>query len=173
MAKALMGTVMLKRLSAITLLCLFPACRPTGEAQVRLRLRIVRFVTSPSTAYDPETSLLWQRNSPGPACKRGSCAVEYCDTLELEGLAGWRLPTSDELGTLLPDRDGQPAPGLDPEVFPGSPSRFWTSTAAPCAESTLAVVDFRSEAIEGIQFADFPIYIRCVHSTDDMCFHVD
>lgn len=68
----------------------------------------------------------------------GSCALERCDTeafvaaVNEAGLCGrndWRMPSRDELLTLLdPARIGQ-GPAMDPAYFPGAvAAEYWTGT---------------------------------------------
>jgi hypothetical protein len=51
------------------------------------------------TWKDPKTGLEWQSESPGEM--KWHAALEYADSLILDGKNDWRLPTVSELETLL------------------------------------------------------------------------
>jgi len=88
------------------------------------------------------TGLQWSRCSVGQTWNGGSCsdaagvfywneaqnAVDQVNTTgELAGYSDWRLPTVEELATLI--EKCREAPAINPEIFPNTPwSGFWTST---------------------------------------------
>ncbi len=93
---------------------------------------------------DRKNNLLWQRCNYGQTLKDRRClntalrlprkeAVAFCATLKL-GRTGkdarqrkWRLPTVEELGSLV--RDARRRPSIDLELFPGtSPFQYWSHT---------------------------------------------
>jgi serine/threonine protein kinase len=83
---------------------------------------------TPETLYDNSSNLLWQqKGSPFPLTwEEGS---RYVDRLNAEGFAGhqtWRLPTIDELGTLLHPYAGAQEGCLDP-LFDPSQKSLWSS----------------------------------------------
>lgn len=79
----------------------------------------------PRTVYDVKTRLSWQQSaSTGTSTWAGS--KTYCERLNLDG-TGWRLPTIQELQTIVDET--QIGPAIDPTAFPSQPdSDFWTST---------------------------------------------
>lgn len=88
------------------------------------------------------TGLQWSRCSVGQIWNGGSCsdaagvfywneaqdAVDQVNTTgALAGYSDWRLPTVEELATLI--EKCREAPAINPEIFPNTPwSGFWTST---------------------------------------------
>ncbi|PLX70560.1 MAG: hypothetical protein C0602_03345 [Denitrovibrio sp.] len=74
---------------------------------------------------DSSTELIWQDTAAVAADTYGwEEAVTYCEELEIEGLTAWRLPTIEELKTIL-----QPGfyRGKDETIFTqGSLKRFWS-----------------------------------------------
>ena len=76
------------------------------------------------------SGLEWQQSfSPGTQSQAASIA--YCTGLALDG-GGWRLPTSDELASIV-DRTRTPAT-IDTTFFPRTgPDRFWSSTVTGSA----------------------------------------
>lgn len=88
------------------------------------------------------TALQWSRCAIGQTWDAGSCSgaatVFYWDEAqdavdqlnasgELAGWSDWRLPTVEELATLI--EKCRETPAINPEIFPNTPwSGFWTST---------------------------------------------
>lgn len=102
------------------------------------------FVLKGEIAQDPETGLTWKRCAEG---MRWDQAQRRCtgtpDTFNQESAgkaalsagAGWRVPTGEEMQTLLLDTCA--GPKIDTRAFPsteaanlGEGAKFWTSTEA-------------------------------------------
>lgn len=93
-------------------------------------------VNGDGTVTDDLTSLVWQQQLPSNPCPgdgAGVCtwqdAQSYCQNLSLGNpSSGWRLPTLDELFSLV---DLGMTPTIDAEGFPTIPgaATCWTSTA--------------------------------------------
>jgi hypothetical protein len=91
----------------------------TGSHRVRC-VRINR-----ATVYDAKTKLTWQQVVPTSAYPWAD-AMHYCKKLDLDG-NGWRLPSVNELQTLVDETRRSPA--IDPAAFPSTPvDYFWTSS---------------------------------------------
>jgi hypothetical protein len=89
-----------------------------------------RYVLTPDTVRDTQTSLTWQRVPPAAAYDKANAAA-YCQSLTLGGLSGWRLPTIKELQSLIDVRAHNGA--IDTSAFPVGAARdgsdaFWSST---------------------------------------------
>jgi hypothetical protein len=93
----------------------------SGKAQSRPeRYRIDR-----GTVYDAKTKLTWQQAVPSSSHPWAE-AMRYCKELDLDG-KGWRLPSVNELQTLVDETRFGPA--IDPVAFPSTPvAYFWTSS---------------------------------------------
>ena len=76
------------------------------------------------TVYDTRTKLTWQRVADGNEYTQ-SAAASYCASLSLAG-TGWRLPSADELLTLIDPTRYNPA--VDPAFSSSSGNPFWSST---------------------------------------------
>jgi hypothetical protein len=95
-----------------------PAEPPTG------------YVIDAATVKDPTTGLLWQRIAPVTTMTWLE-AKAYCQGLVLDGLPGWRVPSTIELLSIVDPTRAMPA--IDPVAFPCTPSTtaFWGSTPDP------------------------------------------
>jgi hypothetical protein len=100
---------------------------------------------------DSGTGLTWQRNLPatyagcsgnltmGNLSGPGGCAWDeakaYCTGLSLTG-GGWRLPTKDELLSIVDTSHANPA--INPNAFPNTPSTFFWSSSPVVGVSDIA-----------------------------------
>lgn len=83
-----------------------------------------RFVTDGSTVYDRDRELTWMRCSYGQTWDgRGSCQGpastmdwDSAMSMRVPGEARWRLPTREELESLIDAKCKQPA--IDERIFP-------------------------------------------------------
>jgi hypothetical protein len=103
--------------------------------------KIGKFIVRGELALDTETNLIWCRFSYGQTWKDSTTsgnakkvdlktAFEIAQQFSSQGYADWRLPTTDELKTLLTDIAGKNGYYIDEVVFPGSPRRVWSSVKA-------------------------------------------
>jgi hypothetical protein len=86
------------------------------------------FAVQNDTVLDQRTNLRWQREV-SPPTNSWAAAKAYCTNLALGGLSsGWRLPTRDELHSLV-ERSSHPT--IDAAAFPQTPGEwFWTASTA-------------------------------------------
>lgn len=76
---------------------------------------------------DQETQLVWERSPAGG--KGWHDAVEYCYTRVVGGRLGWRLPTIEELTSLIDVSQSNPAlPAGHPFIVPPTPPT-WSITS--------------------------------------------
>jgi hypothetical protein len=107
-----------------------------------------------ATVRDNWTGLVWQQIHSDGTYEFDE-AQPYCATLG----AGFRVPSSKELQTLVDRRRFGPA--IDPEYFPGTPSEhFWSGTRR--SESIAHAVEFQLGAANTYGTQN-PYYVRCVH----------
>ena len=112
---------------------------------------------TPGALRDEQTGIQWQRVAP-PETFRYSDAVNYCGHLQVDH-GGWRLPTKDELRSLV--RKGS-TPRIDTAAFPSTPAEdFWTST--PSVGSIMSTMSFRS-GDEGSSPAGIAQHVRCART---------
>jgi len=115
-----------------------------------------------AAALDNETGLVWAKQTDG-ILKIYSAANEYCTFISLGGRMGWRVPTIQELATLVDSNNGVPdfLPAGHP--FTDTPTiladLYWSSTP----NSALAnwIVNFGQGTVNGAG-TTIPLYVRCV-----------
>jgi hypothetical protein len=74
---------------------------------------------------DLSTGLIWQRTDGGKFRSRTK-AMEYCSNLVLDGITDWRLPSIEELRTIINYQTSDPA--LNTEVFNLQNGWYWSKT---------------------------------------------
>ncbi|WP_438008414.1 DUF1566 domain-containing protein [Sorangium sp. So ce321] len=134
------------------------------------------FGTDQLTVIDEKTHLVWQRDGKGDCSEdniEGNCsqsmADNYCETLDFAGSTSWRLPTVQELQTIVDHSEHHPA--IDQMWFrepdedvPG----YWSSTVyflrrnSPPADRAAWSVSFQL-GYAGKQQIDTNGRVRCVH----------
>jgi hypothetical protein len=83
-----------------------------------------RYTTANGTVLDGQTKLTWQQTIP-TSLYTWADAKAYCAGLSLDG-SGWRLPSINELQTLV---DESTNPAIDGATFPMTPSEyFWSDS---------------------------------------------
>ena len=117
-----------------------------------------RFLSNDNTVTDAQTGLVWSKTTI-------ACDVDYADAEKAvaELGEGWRLPTVDELQTIL-DRTKY-SPAIDTDAFPDTHSDwYWTST--PCAWNDKArwVVFFGNGFVGGSR-QDVSACVRAVRAS--------
>lgn len=127
------------------------------------------------TVSDTVTGLLWSSCTEGKNYSVGTCsgseipvswnaAVAACsdrNTSLLGGRSDWRLPTYDELLTIV-DLD-QYSPSLDTSLFPGAMTAIYWSASVPLENAASAYyVHFDNGAFIRIAAKSESHYVRCV-----------
>ncbi len=131
-------------------------------------------IRASGTVYDTGTKLTWQQAIPGDLYTWGSAstpgtAQNYCANLVISGLRGWRVPTLNELQTLLDHTqtgvlaDGGFGALIDTTFFPYTPADvFWSSTPYAGQPNFAWGVNFSFGNSNGYVIAPSN-YVRCVH----------
>lgn len=109
------------------------------------------------TVRDNANGAVWQQSF-SPGSQDQAASIAYCAGLTLDG-GGWRLPTKDELLSIV---DRSFFPTIDPSYFPGTPMRsFWSSSPDAGSPSDGWSVNFSNGYAYGDTLTDtYPA--RCV-----------
>jgi len=112
------------------------AVQPTAQANAPP----CRYTISTDTVFDNDTGLEWQRVEAGPSYTPWSDGGTHCTGLSLAG-SGWRLPTIQELQTIVDEH--RSAPAADSDAFPNTQTAAYWSSSLAAGDSSLAWnVDF-------------------------------
>ena len=113
-----------------------------------------------TAVLDRETGLVWEK-SPGPALKNWEDACDHCYRKELGGRKGWRLPTVEELASLVDSSNVGPClPGDSP--FTGVQSYYyWSATGDASSERDAWYIVFAAGYV-GKGNKDAESYVWCV-----------
>ncbi len=76
---------------------------------------------------DYQSKLMWQDNT-NPTARSWEDAINYCESLSLNGASDWRLPNINELLSVV---DFQNPSSIYTNVFNYNPDNAWTSTTVP------------------------------------------
>jgi hypothetical protein len=100
---------------------------------------------------DRETGVVWER-SPSPFASDYNLAQDRCNSLPKGNRKGWRLPTVQELASLV---DADPANTSSPRLPPGHPFQnvqtsrhYWSATISGSS----------SDAVRAVRFSDGELF---------------
>jgi hypothetical protein len=110
------------------------------------------------TVTDTRTSLMWQKTT--ESAMNYETAIAYCKNLTLAGHTDWRLPTKNELMSLVNKNFSKPA--IDTGVFPDTISfGYWTSTTSAEDPDDIIFINFVSGKPGNADKSD-TYYVRAV-----------
>jgi hypothetical protein len=120
----------------------------------------LRYTTTGGTVYDTKSHLTWQQTVSSTKYSWADANM-YCAGLGASlGGTGWRLPTLDELKTIVDD--SQVNPSIDSTAFPSTPpSRFWSSSSLADSPSDAWVVVF-NVGLASKNDVSYTNFVRCV-----------
>jgi len=121
----------------------------------------VQTVSSQNIVVDNNTGLMWQQKAVESEEHTWEEAVSYCDNLAYAGYYDWRLPTPQELLTIVDSSRIDPA--ADTTYFPGIPdhSFFWSSYPNAVNPDKVWGVNFNGEIYSSSRTNNIS-YARCV-----------
>lgn len=129
----------------------------------------VQTISSQKVVLDNNTGLMWQQTIERDDW---SDALSYCDGLTYAGYSDWRLPTPQELLTIVDN--GRYNPAIDTAYFPDTPSYdFWSSSSRVDDINYAWYVDFSYGSVSSFNDVDWYEYtnkeniynVRCVRET--------
>ena len=123
------------------------------------------FSRSNGVVNDASTNLEWQDdysdNSDSIKYATWQSAIDYCETLTLDGKSDWRLPNLNELTSLVDDTKYNPAIN---EVFQNAGSNnYWSSTSYSDNNEDAWLVYF-SSGDQNFSNKYNNNYVRCVRA---------
>jgi len=114
-----------------------------------------------AAVLDRETGLVWEQ-SPSLSISNWNVASFHCITLNTGARSGWRIPTLQELMSLL-DRSVSPGPAL-PSGHPFSNvqrSAYWSATARDNNTGVAWIAEFETGGVDVISKVD-STFVWCV-----------
>ena len=133
-----------------------------------------RFVLNEGEAFDQKTKLTWSRCSVGATWKKGGKCTGFVKMLRLDEAkqyakqlgGGWRVPTIDELSSIVEQTCSQPA--INSTVFPnvknlGEGAPYWSITKIKEMPQLIYYVDFFGGDADG-HTKGFSLAVRLVRS---------
>jgi hypothetical protein len=100
-----------------------------------------RYTVTSGAVYDSKTKLTWQQTVPATTYSWAAAKTYCADVGATLGGTGWRLPTRNELLTIV-DYSRQ-NPSIDPTAFPSTPSNtYWTSSPLAGSSTNAWYVNF-------------------------------
>jgi hypothetical protein len=133
---------------------------PSWDQQLPASTRFIVLTNWGSQAVlDRETGLVWERAPDASAANLWGFALEICRLSLTGGRGGWRLPTQEELATLLdPTQSNPPLPAGHPFQGIAAGDEFWTASTFEFGErnglSSAYTARFSSAALAGNTFGD-------------------
>lgn len=128
------------------------------------------------TVTDSSTGLMWQKCSVGQnndsACRGTASEFNWfqangtaCKALRTGGYSDWRLPSKDELVTIVDKSVPQSGPTIRTSYFPGTmKAGYWSSTADAGKPDVAWLVDFvKGYVIPAVNKKNH-WYVRCVRA---------
>jgi hypothetical protein len=116
------------------------------------------------TVTDITTGLMWQKEMDGNPMN-WEAAISYCKNLSLGGYNDWRLPTIQELHSIVDYSRYSPA--IDIEVFPDTlSSDYWSSTTDADSSGYAWRVGFDGGFV-GCVYKSASYYVRAVRTVSE------
>jgi len=119
-----------------------------------------------AAVLDKETGLVWEK-APSPGTFTWTAAYSSCMNLQLGGRMGWRLPTIEQLASLVDPSVSPPGPTL-PTGHPFinvQPSYYWSAKTLPLATSYAWDVNLRYGFVT-LDLKDRTYHSWCVRGGD-------
>jgi hypothetical protein len=114
------------------------------------------------TVSDKSEGLMWQQAEGG--LQKWQAGMTYCDNLSLGGHDDWKLPTIDQLRSMVDNDFSQPM--VDTTFFPDFPPTqifYWSSTEPEKNKRQAKVLIFNYGSDDDM-FKNEKYYVRCVRA---------
>jgi uncharacterized protein DUF1566 len=136
---------------------------PTWSSKLTKGRFTVLPLLSSLAVFDKETGLVWEQ-SPSTSTFNWFGALVRCSPLEVGGRKGWRLPTIEELASLVDTSQPNPSLPLGHPFNIGSvqSSFYWSATADALESSDAWGVDFGNGAVSTGDKSLSSAFVWCV-----------
>jgi hypothetical protein len=111
--------------------------------------------------FDKETGRVWAR-SPDSTTRTWFQALSHCYNKEVGGRKGWRLPTIEELASLVDTSQANPALPADHPFENVQSSLYWSATTFASDTSLAWVVNFFNGSVNSVFFKGLNNFVWCV-----------
>jgi hypothetical protein len=117
------------------------------------------------TITDRQTALMWQKQGDGRQYDWYQATGNVCKALRTGGYIDWRLPSKDELITIVDKSAPQSGPTIKTSYFPGTfKAGYWSSTSDAGKPDYAWLVDFvKGYVIPAVDKRNH-WYVRCVRA---------
>lgn len=114
---------------------------------------------------DSITKLQWQDDAVGEQMSWQE-AIKHCEGLSLDGYSDWRLPTINELKSIIDRSKYEPAivKGFENTSSSNSFSVYWSSTTHPRIRDNALAVKFYSATVSTEVGKYKSFFVRCVRA---------
>ncbi|TVM03457.1 MAG: hypothetical protein CV087_04890 [Candidatus Brocadia sp. WS118] len=135
--------------------------QPSWSKKITDASKRFELVLDGAAVLDKETGLVWEKN-PDVTPRTWSNAISYAYNKTVGGRKGWRLPTVEELASLV-DTSGSGSHSLpDGHPFGGLVSYYWSSTTHVNDTSIAWYVVFSNGAVSNNFKSDTNTSVWCV-----------
>jgi len=125
----------------------------------RTRFQVV--LNNGEAVLDNNTGLVWE-GSTNPTTRNMTGAGTYCSNLILAGKDDWRLPSLDELNSLVDVTQTNPALPLGHPFTNVQYYNYWSSTPESAYSGLIANIDFSNGWLWFGDPSSTMLYVRCV-----------
>ena len=126
----------------------------------------VQTISNQKVVVNNNTGLMWQQTIPTDTYE-WALAFSYCNFLSYAGYSDWRLPTPQELLTIVDNSKYNPA--IDITYFPNTPSSyFWSSSSCVNYQDNAWYVNFDSGSVLSYSKTSSSRYVRCVRGDESL-----
>jgi hypothetical protein len=118
---------------------------------------------SNGTVTDKDTGLMWQKQDDGRQYNWHQAKGTVCRALKTGKYSDWRLPSKDELATIVDKSAPQSGPAIKTSFFPGTmKAGYWSSTTDAVKPDFAWLVDFAKGHIIPAVDKRNHWHVRCV-----------
>lgn len=134
---------------------LWPGC-DSSRFNCVMYERLGTGISVPQAVLDKETGLVWARNANiANGTKTWLEALAFCTMLEIAGRKGWRLPTVEELASLVDTSNEDPPLPTDHPFLNVQSSYYWSSSASASHTGDAWVVGMGLGGVNGYSKASY------------------